>query len=234
MTDELAHSHAELQQFVHAASHDLREPLCVIAGFVKLLKKRYKGKLDAKADEFMDLTTDGVKRMQEMIKDLSEYSKAGMNGINLKPVDFSLALDKAVLKLKTAIEESGAIVTHDELPTVMADDSQITRLFQNLMDNAIKFHGKEAVRVHISAERKDNEWVFSVRDNGIGIVPHARERIFLVFQRLHARGEYPGTGIGLAICKRIVEQHGGRIWVESELQKGSTFYFTIPYKEVSA
>ncbi len=227
-TDELAHSKADMQQFVHTASHDLREPLCVIAGFVNLLKKRYKGKLDAKADEFIDLTTDGVKRMQEMIKDLSEYSKTGMNGINLKPVDFSLALDKAVLKLKTAIEESGAIVTHDELPTVMADESQITGLFQNLMDNAIKFHGKELLRVHISAERKDNEWVFSVRDNGIGIEPHARERIFLVFQRLHARDEYPGTGIGLAICKRIVEQHGGRIWVESELQKGSTFHFTIP------
>jgi len=233
-TDELARSRTDMQQFAYAASHDLREPLCVIAGFVNLLKKRYKGRLDAKADEFIDLTTDGVERMQEMIKDLSEYSKAGMKGIKLKPVDFSLALDKAVLNLKTAIEESGAIITHDELPTVMADTSQITRLFQDLIGNAIKFHGKEALRVHISAERKDNEWVFSVRDNGIGIEPDARERIFLDFQRLHERGKHPGTGMGLAICKRIVEQHGGRIWVESELQKGSTFHFTIPYKEVSA
>jgi light-regulated signal transduction histidine kinase (bacteriophytochrome) len=202
--------------------------LRVIAGFVKLLKKRCKGKLDAKADELFDLTTDGVKRMQEMIKDLLEYSKVGMEGINLKPVDFSLALNKAVLNLKTAIEESGAIVTHDELPTLMADASQINRLFQNLMGNAIKFHGKEALRVHISAERKDNEWVFSVRDNGIGIEPKAIERIFVVFQRLHARGEYPGTGIGLAICKRIVERHGGRIWVESEPGKGSKFFFALP------
>jgi len=232
-TDELARSKTDMQQFAYATSHDLREPLCVIAGFINLLKKRYKGRFDAKADEFFDLTTDGVKRMQEMIKDLSAYSKAGMKGINLKPVDFSLALDKAVLNLKTAIEESGAIITHDQLPTVMADGSQITRLFQNLMENAIKFHGKEALRVHISAERKDNEWVFSIGDNGIGIEPDAKERIFLVFKRLHEAGKYPGTGMGLAICRRIVEQHGGRIWVESELQKGSTFYFTIPYKEGS-
>jgi PAS domain S-box-containing protein len=228
LTDAIAHSSTDLQQFVYAASHDLQEPLRGIAGFVKLLKKRYKGKLDAKADELFDLTTDGVKRMQEMIKDLLEYSKVGMKGINLKPVDFSLALNKAVLNLKTAIEESGAIVTHDELPTVMADASQINRLFQNLMGNAIKFPGKEALRVHISAERKDNEWVFSVRDNGIGIEPKAIERIFDVYQRVYAREEYPGASIGLAICKRIVERHGGRIWVESEPGQGSKFFFALP------
>jgi light-regulated signal transduction histidine kinase (bacteriophytochrome) len=228
LTDELVRSSADLQQFVYAASHDLQGPLREIAGFVKSLKKRHKGERDAKADELFDLTAGGVKRMQDMIKNLVEYLKIGMKGIKLKPVDFSFAVNKAVLNPKTAIEENGAIVTHDELPTVMADASQINRLFQNLMSNAIKFRSKEALRVHISAERKDNKWVFSVRDNGMGIEPNAIERIFDVFQRLHARGEYPGAGIGLAICKRIVERHGGRIWVESEPGQGSTFFFALP------
>jgi len=202
----------------------------VIAGFVRLLGKRYKGKLDEKADEFIKYTADGVKRMQEMIQDLLEYSKVGMEGINLKPFAVSLAFDKAVLNLKQAIEEIKAVVTHDELPTLLADSSQISRLLQNLIGNAIKFHGRDALRVHVSAERKENEWLFSVRDTGIGIDPKKAERIFVIFQRLHTREEYPGAGLGLAICKRIVERHGGRIWVESEPGKGSTFYFTIPYR----
>jgi len=231
MSDELARSNTDLQQFAYAASHDLQEPLRVIAGFVKLLEKRYKHKLDTKAQEFIGFTINGVERMQQLIKDLLEYSQVGTKGLNLKPTDCSFVVEESISNLRASIEETGALVTHDELPILMVDASQMTRLFQNLIGNAIKFHGEQPSRVHVSAERKGDEWVFSVQDNGIGINLQHIERIFDVFQRLHTREKYSGTGIGLAICKRIVERHGGRIWVESEKGKGSTFYFTIPNRE---
>jgi len=225
---ELARSNDDLKEFAYAISHDLKEPLRVVAGFVKLLEKRYRDGLDEKAHEFIEYTVDGVKRMQLMIKDLLEYSLVGTKVKDAEPTDSALVIEQALLNLKTAIEESGAEVTYDPPPKVMADASQLTRLFQNLIGNAIKFRGKDALKIHISSEQRDNEWIFSVQDNGIGIDRVHFGRIFVIFQRLHTREEYDGTGIGLAICKKIVERHGGRIWVESETGKGSTFYFTIP------
>jgi len=233
MTGELSRSNADLQQFAYAASHDLQEPLRTVAGFVKLLEKRYKGRLDEKADEFIKYTLHGVKRMQLMIRDLLVYSTVDTKERIFTPTNCSVSIKQAIDNLHSAIEENDVEVTYDLLPTVRADTSQMCRLFQNLIGNAIKFHAERPLRVHVSAERKGDEWVFSVRDNGIGIDPKQAEKIFVVFQRLHSGEEYPGTGIGLAICKRIVERHGGRIWVESELGKGSTFYFTLPYAELT-
>ena len=225
---ELKRSNSDLQQFAYAASHDLQEPLRTISGFVKLIEKRYKGKLDETANEFIKHTCDGVEGMRLLIKDLLVYSQVDTKERIFEPINCSVVLEKAIHSLRSAIEESGADVTYDPLPTVMADASQMSRLFQNLIGNAIKFHDEKPPRVHVSADREGDVWVFSVRDNGIGIDAKQRERIFVIFQRLHAREEFPGTGIGLAICKRIVERHGGRIWVESEIGNGSTFYFTIP------
>ena len=233
LSDELARSNADLQQFAYTASHDLQEPIMVVAGFVNLLAKRYKGKLDEKADEFIQHAIDGTKRMQVLIRDLLDYSRVESTGKRFKPTDCLSVLDKAVFNLQIAIKESGAIITHDDLPTVMADSQQLIRLFQNLISNATKFRGKEAPKIHISAEQKEDEWIFSVKDNGIGVDPRFSDQIFVMFQRLHAKKEYPGTGIGLATCKKIIERHGGRIWVESEQGKGSTFYFTIPERQPS-
>ena len=234
IADELTRSNKDLKEFAYVVSHDLKEPLQVIKGFLMLFEKRYKDKLDEKANELIRFAVDGAKRMQELIKDLLEYSQVGNRGKEFKPADCSLILNKAISNLKVSIEESGAVVTHDTLPTVMADTSQLSSLFQNLIGNAIKFRGSEAPRVHISAQGKGDEWLFSVSDNGIGIDPKFADKIFDVFQRLHSTEEYPGTGIGLAICKKIVEHHGGRIWVESEPGKGATFYFTIPERQAKA
>jgi hypothetical protein len=225
---ELERSNRELEQFAYVASHDLQEPLRMVSSFTQLLARRYKDKLDADANEFITYAVDGANRMQKMISDLLTYSRVGTRGKPFEPICCEAVLDQAVTNLQVAIEESGAVVTHDPLPTLMADGTQLVQLFQNLIGNAIKFRSDVPPEIHIGVERTDSEWRFSVRDNGIGIDPQHHDRIFMIFQRLHSREEYPGTGIGLAICKRIVERHGGRIWVESQPGKGATFYFTIP------
>jgi PAS domain S-box-containing protein len=227
-TEELKRSNAELEQFAYAASHDLREPLRTISAFLRLFEKRYKGKIDEKADEYISFTIDSVTRMDALLNDLLEFSRLGSKTVRMNPVNWAVPLEKAIYNLGSAIEKSGTRITYDQLPTVPANESQITRLFQNLIANAIKFRGERKPVIHIAVKQKDHEWLFSVRDNGIGIEPEFNDRIFVVFQRLHTRQEYEGTGMGLAICKKIVELHGGRIWVESQPGKGSTFYFTIP------
>ena len=230
---ELGRSNADLQQFAYVASHDLQEPLRMVSSYTQLLARRYKGKLDTDADEFIAFAVDGATRMQRLIQDLLAYSRVSTGGHQFKPTSVDAALGYALDNLRHAMKESGAVVTHDPLPTVIGDEKQLAQLFQNLLSNAVKFRGHEPPRIHVSAKRTDVEWLFSVRDNGIGLDAQYADRIFVIFQRLHNRQEYPGTGIGLAICKKIVERHGGRIWVESEPGKGATFYFTIRGNEQS-
>ena len=225
---ELARSNAELQQFAFVASHDLQEPLRMVASYTQLLAKRYKGKLDADADEFIGYAVDGANRMRQLIQDLLAYSRVNAEEKSFEPTSVEAIVDAALRNVQGAIEESQAMVTRDPLSTVRGNEKQLLQLFQNLLSNALKFRGEQSPCVHVSAKRHDHEWLFSVRDNGIGIDPQYADRIFIVFQRLHTIAEYPGTGIGLAICKKIVERHGGRMWVESQLGKGATFYFTIP------
>ena len=229
-TEELARSNRDLEQFAYVASHDLQEPLRAVAGFVSLLRQRYQGKLDERADGYIRSAVDGVTRMQTLIGDLLSYSRVGTKGNVLEPTDTGKSLKDALTDLHASIEESGAVLQVDPLPTVRADTVQLTQLYQNLIANAIKFRSDEPPEIHIGARREQDAWRFWVRDNGIGIDPQYAERIFLIFQRLHTRNQYPGTGIGLAICKRIVERHGGNIWVESQPGQGSTFYFTLPDK----
>jgi PAS domain S-box-containing protein len=225
---DLARSNKELEQFAYVASHDLQEPLRMVSSYTQLLERRYKDKLDTDANEFIAYAVDGANRMQRLIQDLLVYSRVSSKGKPLTPTDCNAVLGTVRINLSVAIEENNARVTHDELPIVTADDTQLVQVFQNLIGNAIKFHSEEPPRIHVSAEKNKKEWIFSVRDNGKGIDPQYHERIFVIFQRLQGKGEYPGTGIGLAICKRIIERHGGRIWVESEPGEGSTFYFTLP------
>ncbi len=225
---ELKRSNAELEQFAYVASHDLQEPLRMVASYTQLLAKRYKGKLDTDADEFIGYAVDGANRMQRLIQDLLAYSRVTTRGHGFERVDCHALLEEVLDDLRLAVDESRTVVTHDVQLTVMADRGQLGQVFQNLIGNAIKFKSQEPPWVHISAEWKDAEWRFAIRDNGIGIDPKYADRIFVVFQRLHSIAEYPGTGIGLAICKKIIERHSGRIWVESQLGKGATFHFTLP------
>lgn len=226
--EDLARSNQELEQFAYVASHDLQEPLRIVAGYAQLLTKRYRGTLGQDADEFIEYMVDGVRRMQELIDALLQYSRVGRKGREMAPVDLDVAFDDAMANLRAAIEESQARVTRDDLPDVVADRLQLAQLFQNLIGNALKFKGEEPPAVHVGAERHNGEWILEVRDNGIGIEPQYVDRIFDIFERLHSRERYDGTGIGLSICKKIVERHGGRIWVESDAGHGSAFRFTIP------
>jgi len=225
---ELARSNEDLQQFAYVVSHDLQEPLRMVSGFCQLLKRRYQGKLDPDADEFIGFAVDGAARMEKLIHDLLAYARVHTRGRSFAPIESAAVFDRAAANLAAAIQETKAIVTHGPLPVVLGDESQLGQLAQNLLANAIKFRGSEPPRVHVSAECQGGGWRFAVRDNGIGIAAQDLERVFGIFERLHPASEYPGTGIGLAICKRIVERHGGRIWAESEPGKGSVFYFTLP------
>jgi PAS domain S-box-containing protein len=225
---DLARSNDELQQFAYVASHDLQEPLRMIASYLELLERRYKGQLDAKADKFIAYAVDGATRMQTLINDLLSYSRVGTRGQDWESVACQKIVKNVLTNLQVAIAQSNAMITHDSLPEVKADPSQLTQLFQNLISNAIKFKGKDPPKIHIGVKCTDGKWLFSVRDNGMGIDTQYMDRIFVIFQRLHSRTEYPGTGIGLAVCKKIVERHSGTLWVESQLNQGSTFYFTLP------
>jgi len=226
--EELKRSNAELEQFAYVASHDLQEPLRAVAGMVQLLQQRYQGRLDERADEYIGHAVDASTRMQNLINDLLEYSRVARFGKPLAETDLESCLKNSLTNLQVSIQESNAQITHEPLPVVGADAAQLTQVLQNLIGNAIKFRGESPLHIHIGAKKIEQAWQFEVRDNGIGIEPNYFERIFLVFQRLHTRREYPGTGIGLSLCKKIIERHGGRIWVESQLGQGSIFYFTIP------
>ncbi|MBZ5615304.1 MAG: PAS domain S-box protein [Acidobacteriia bacterium] len=225
---ELARSNANLEQFAYVASHDLQEPLRMVAAYTQLLAERYRGKLDENAVKYIGYASEGALRMQSLIQDLLAFSRVGRNGDACGHVDCEAVMEEVLLTLGPAIQESGAVVTHGALPVVWTDRSQIVQVLQNLVGNAIKFHGKEPPVISVQAEKTGDQWLFSVVDNGIGIAPEFVESIFTVFQRLHTRSEYPGNGIGLAICKKIVEHYGGKIWVESQVSRGSIFKFTIP------
>ena len=225
--EQLTRSNEELEQFAYVASHDLQEPLRVVVGYVQLLERRYKDRLDADAHQFIQYIVEGVARMQQLISDLLNYSRVGSKGKPFGDVDLNAVLDRALSNLEAVIEESGAIVTSDPLPEVSGDETELTQLFQNLIGNAVKYRSERRPEIHVSAERDGHQWVFAVRDNGIGIEREYWDRLFVIFQRLHTRKKYAGTGIGLAVCKRIVKRHCGKIWLDSQPGQGSTFFFTL-------
>ena len=225
---ELGRSNADLEQFAYVASHDLQEPLRAVVSYLQLLERRYGEQLDERAVRYIGHAVEGGRRMQTLITDLLTYSRVGRRGTEFEPIDLEAVFERVAASLRVAIEESGARLTHGLLPTVLGDDTQMSQVVQNLLGNAIKFREDAAPEIHVSAERQSGGWLISVRDNGIGIAPEYRDRVFVLFQRLHARDEYSGTGIGLAVCKKIVERHGGTLWVDSTLGGGSTFRFTLP------
>ena len=230
-SSELVHSNTELQQFAYIASHDLSEPLRMVVSYLELLVDRSKDRLDAESREFIGYAVDGAHRMQALIDDLLAYARVGNRGQAFERVDCEKVFHSVLANLKVTVEESGAVIEHGQLPVVNGDPVQLTQVFQNLITNAIKFHGPAPPRIFVGSRRSNGEWIIQVKDNGIGIDPKDFDRIFVLFQRLHTRREYPGTGMGLAICKKIIERHGGRIWVESKSREGTTFYFTLPVRE---
>jgi PAS domain S-box-containing protein len=227
-TEELAKSNADLKQFAYVASHDLREPLRMITSFLQLLERRYKDQLDEDANKFIGFAVDGAKRLDIMIMDLLEYSRVANHETQFTDVNLEQVIDRILTNLSILIDENSAHITYDSLPTIQSDENLMVRLFQNLIENAIKYRSEETPQIHVSAEKDDNQYVFSVKDNGIGIDPQHLERIFTIFKRLHPHEIYEGTGIGLAIAHRIVHQHGGEIWAESQPGKGTTFHFNVP------
>jgi PAS domain S-box-containing protein len=229
----LSSSNAELEQFAYVASHDLQEPLRMVASYVQLLARRYQGQLDEEADQFINFAVDGAMRMQKLIQDLLTFSRVGTRGRVFQPLDLGKILDQARENLQLAIQENDAKISFDRLPVVFGDESELVQLFQNLLDNSLKFRGVASPEIHLSAQMDNRRWLITIRDNGIGIDAKYFERIFLVFQRLHGREHYPGTGIGLAICKKIVERHGGQIWVGTQPGPGAAFHFTLPAGEQS-
>jgi two-component system, sensor histidine kinase and response regulator len=224
----LARSNAELEQFAYVASHDLQEPLRMIANYTQLLAERYRGRLDEQADKYIAYAVDGATRMQALIQDLLKFSRVGKAEIEPRATDCRAVVEQAVKNLQAAILESGAAVNWNGLPVVMADAGQLTQVFQNLLANAIKFHGAETPVIQIDSEQKEHDWVLSVSDNGIGISPESWQDVFVIFRRLHTRTEYAGNGIGLSICKKIIERHGGKIWIEAQAKPGCHFKFTLP------
>jgi light-regulated signal transduction histidine kinase (bacteriophytochrome) len=226
--EELLRSNTELQQFANVASHDLQEPLRMVASYVQLLEEHLKDKLDKDAVEYMGFAVDGAKRMQLLVNGLLEYSRVESRGKPPQMTDMNQIFEQTISNLEIRITETHAKIEHGPLPQVMGDPVQLAQLMQNLFSNALKFQKTDAPKIELKAQETDKEWIFSCKDNGIGIDPRYFERIFVIFQRLHHRNEYSGTGLGLAICKRIVERHGGRIWVESKPEQGSTFFFSLP------
>ncbi len=228
-THELQRSNRELEQFASVASHDLQEPLRMVTSYLSLLERRVAGRLDEKDKTFLHFAVDGARRMQQMISDLLTYSRAGLHPAESAPADLNVALSDALANLEASRSEKNARITHDSLPTLRVDGPRFVQLFQNLIGNALKFITPgQSPEIHIGCARRDGDWLFSVRDNGIGIAEKDYERIFALFQRLHSRSEYPGAGIGLSVCQKIVERHGGRIWPESQVGEGTTFHFTVP------